>query len=97
MISFTDNLETVMKGTDIIFLCVNTSENQETCECDSNQIYSAIKSISEMSNNIGNKFFILSVRSTVPVGTHQKIKEFMLKINPNLKYLQCLNPEFSVF
>ena len=97
MISFTDNLETIMKGTDIIFLCVNISENQETCECYSNQIYSAIKSISEMSNNIGNKFFILSVRSTVPVGTHKKIKEFMLKINPNLKYLQCSNPEFSVF
>ena len=95
MISFTDDLETVMKGSDVIFLCVNTPENQETGECDLFQIYSATKSISEMSKNVGNKFFILAVRSTVPVGTNKKIKEHMIKINPNLNFLICSNPEFS--
>ena len=48
-----------------------------------------------MSETLGNKFFILAVRSTVPVGTNKKIKEHMLKINPKLNYLQCSNPEFS--
>lgn len=48
-----------------------------------------------MSEKIGNKFFILAIRSTVPVGTNKKIKEHMLKINSKLNYLQCSNPEFS--
>ena len=95
MITFTDDLEVVMRGSDIIFLCVNTPEKPETGECDLDQILSSTKSISEMSKKIGNRFFILSVRSTVPVGTNRKIKEHMLKINPELNYLQCSNPEFS--
>ena len=95
MIVFTDDLEVVMRESDIIFLCVNTPENPETGECDLDQILTSTKSISEMSEKIGNKFFILAVRSTVPVGTNKKIKEHMLKINPKLNYLQCSNPEFS--
>ena len=95
MIVFTDDLEVVMRGSDIIFLCVNTPENPETGECDLSQILSSTKSISEMSEKIGNKFFVLAVRSTVPAGTNKKIKEHMLKINPKLNYAQCSNPEFS--
>ena len=95
MITFTDDLEVVMKGSDIVFLCVNTPEDPKTGECDLSQILTSTKSISEMSEKIGNKFFILAVRSTVPVGTNKKIKEHMLKINPKLNYLQCSNPEFS--
>ena len=95
MIEFTDDLEVVMKGSDIVFLCVNTPEDPQTGECDLSQILTSTKSIAEMSDKIGNKFFILAVRSTVPVGTNKKIKEHMLKINQKLNYLQCSNPEFS--
>ena len=94
-IIFTDNLETVMRKSDVIFLCVNTPENPENGECDLSQIFTSTKSISEMSEKIGNKFFILAIRSTVLVGTNKKIKEHMLKINSKLNYLQCSNPEFS--
>ncbi len=94
-IIFTDDLEILMKGSDIIFLCVNTPENPETGECDLSQIFSSTKSICKISEKIGNKFFILAIRSTVPVGTNKKVKEYMLKINPKLNYLQCSNPEFS--
>lgn len=92
---FTDDLKTVMSGSEIVFVCVNTPENPETGECDLSQILTATESIAKMSDTIGNKFFILAVRSTVPVGTNKKIKEHMLKINPNLNFLLCSNPEFS--
>ena len=94
-ILFTDDLKTVLSGSEIVFICVNTPENQETGECDLSQIYSATESIAKMSEQIGNKFFIISIRSTVPVGTNKKIKEHMLKINQNLNFLLCSNPEFS--
>ena len=94
-ISFTDDLKVVLSGSEIVFLCVNTPENPETGECDLSQILTSTESIAKMSETLGNKFFILAVRSTVPVGTNKKIKEHMLKINPKLNYLQCSNPEFS--
>ena len=84
-----------MRKSDVIFLCVNKPENPENGECDLSQIFTLTKSISEMSEKIGNKFFILAIRSTVPVGANKKIKEYMLKINNKLNYLQCSNPEFS--
>ena len=94
-ITFTDDLKVVLSGSEIVFLCVNTPENQETGECDLSQIMTSTESISKMSETLGNKFFILAVRSTVPVGTNKKIKEHMLKINPKLNFLICSNPEFS--
>ena len=94
-ITFTDDLKTVLSGSEIVFLCVNTPENPETGECDLSQILTSTESIAKMSETLGNPFFILAVRSTIPVGTNKKIKEHMLKINPKLNYLQCQNPEFS--
>ena len=94
-ITFTDDLKVVLSDSEIVFLCVNTPENPETGECDLNQIMTSTESISKMSETLGNKFFILAVRSTVPVGTNKKIKEHMLKINPKLNFLICSNPEFS--
>ena len=94
-IIFTDDLKTVLSGSEIIFLFVNTPENPETGECDLCQIMTSTESIAKMSENIGNPFFILAVRSTVPVGTNKKIKEHMMKINPKLNCSLCSNPEFS--
>ena len=94
-IVFTDDLKTVLTGSEIVFLCVNTPENPETGECDLSQILTSTESIAKMSDTIGNPFFILAVRSTVPVGTNKKIKENMLKVNPKLNFLLCSNPEFS--
>lgn len=48
-----------------------------------------------MSETLANKFFILAVRSTVPIGINKKIKGHMLKINQKLNFLICSNPEFS--
>ena len=94
-ISFTDDLKVVLSGSEIVFLCVNTPEDPKTGECDLSQILTSTESIAKMSEEIGNPFFILAIRSTVPVGTNKKVKEHMLKINPKLNYLQCSNPEFS--
>ena len=94
-ITFTYDLKFVLTKSEIVFLCVNTPENQKTGECDLKQIFTSTESIAKMSQILGNKFFILAVRSTVPVGTNKIIKEHMLKFNPKLNYLQCSNPEFS--
>jgi len=82
-ITFTDDLKVVLYGSEIVFLCVNTPENPKTGECDLSQVMAYTESISKMSEILGNKFFVLSVRSTVPVGANKKIKEHMLKSTQN--------------
>ena len=57
-IIFTDDLKTVLTGSEIVFLCVNTPENPETGECDLSQILTSTESIAKMSDTIGNPFFI---------------------------------------
>jgi UDPglucose 6-dehydrogenase len=94
-ITFTNDLKILLSGSEIVFLCVNTPENPETGECDLSQIMTSTESISKMSATLGNNFFVLAVRSTIPIGTNKKIKEHMLKINPKLNFLICSNPEFS--
>ena len=94
-ITFTTDLSFVLSNSEIIFICVNTPENPITGECDLSQILDSTGAISKISENLGNKFFILVIRSTVPVGTNKKVKEHMLKINPKLNFLSCSNPEFS--
>ena len=69
----------MLSSSEIVFLYLNTPENPETGKCHSSQIITSTESIFKMSETFGNKFFILAVRSTVPVG----IKEHMLKITQN--------------
>ena len=58
-IVFTDDLKTVLSGSEIVFLCVNTPENPETGECDLSQILTSTESISKMSDEIENRFLYL--------------------------------------
>lgn len=94
-ITFTNDLKFMLSNSEVLFLCVNTPEDPITGDCDLSQILDSTESISKMSNSLGNKFFVLVIKSTVPVGTNKKVKDHMLKINPKLNFLLCSNPEFS--
>ena len=94
-ITFTTDLSFVLSHAEIIFICVNTPENPKTGECDLSQILDSTAAIAKVSATLGNQFFILVIRSTVPVGTNKKVTAHMLQINPQLNFLSCSNPEFS--
>ena len=86
---FTTNLNYAIKKSDIIFICVGTPTKKGTQEVDLSYIFKAIKEIAKSTKNKK----IIVTRSTVPVGTGDKI-ELILKKLRKKNFEIVSNPEF---
>jgi len=89
-LTFSSDLKTSIKNSDIIFICVGTPTKKGGSSADLSQVYNVAK---ELSFSI-NKFKIIVTKSTVPVTTGDKIEKIISrKINRN-KFAVVSNPEF---
>ena len=88
-LSFSSNLKTSVKNSDIIFICVGTPTKKSGISADLSQIYNVAK---ELSLSI-NKFKIIITKSTVPVTTGDEIEKIILKkiIKINFQLYQILS------
>ena len=84
-LKFTTSYEEI-KNSDIIFLCVGTPQDKDG-NADLRFIYSAVESIKR---HLDDRYRIIVVKSTVPVGTNRKIKEMLKNYNVDI----VSNPEF---
>ena len=82
---FTTSYEGI-KNSDVIFLCVGTPQDRDG-NADLRFIYSAVESIKR---HLDNRYRVIVVKSTVPVGTNRKIKEMLKEYNVDV----VSNPEF---
>ena len=89
-LSFSSDLRTSVKNSDIIFICVGTPTKKSGSSADLNQIYNVAK---ELSLSI-NKFKIIITKSTVPVTTGDEIEKILSKKNSKKKFTVISNPEF---
>ena len=69
-LSFTDDLKTAVHESDIIFIAVGTPSRRGDGHADLSYVYQAAKQIAE---NIMGGYKIIVTKSTVPVGTGQKL------------------------
>ena len=89
-LKFSTDLNSSIKKSDIVFICVGTPTKKNGIGADLSQIYSASKEISKSIN----KFKIIITKSTVPVTTGDEIEKILLKkVNKN-KFSVISNPEF---
>ena len=89
-LSFSSDLRTSVKNSDIIFICVGTPTKKGGDSADLGQIYDVAK---ELSLSI-NKFKIIITKSTVPVTTGDEIEKILSKKNNKNKFAVVSNPEF---
>jgi UDPglucose 6-dehydrogenase len=87
-LSFTTNLNYAVENSDIIFLALPTPPAEDG-SADLSYILSVAKKISSMITS----YKIIVNKSTVPVGTFQKVKD-ILKINSQSEFDVVSNPEF---
>ena len=87
---FSSELELSLSKSKIIFIAVGTPTNLEGDNADLSQIYSCAEDIA---NNLQNGSTII-VKSTVPVGTCDKIEKIISLRNPNKVFDIVSNPEF---
>ena len=89
-LSFSSDLKTSVKNSDIIFICVGTPTKKKGSSADLTQIYNVAK---ELSLSI-NKFKVIITKSTVPVTTGDEIEKILLKKNDKKMFSIVSNPEF---
>ena len=89
-LSFSSDLRTSVRNSDIIFICVGTPTKKNGSSADLSQIFNVAK---ELSSSI-NKFKIIITKSTVPVTTGDEIEKIVSKKNDKKKFSIISNPEF---
>ena len=89
-LKFTTNLDSAVKNSDIIFICVGTPTSKKD---NSANLHYVFKAAQEISKSI-NKFKIIVTKSTVPVSTGDKIEKIILKRKKRKLFEVVSNPEF---
>ena len=89
-LSFSTNIESSLNISKIIFIAVGTPTSLEGDNADLSQIYSCAE---EISHSIQDESIII-IKSTVPVGTCDRIEEIISEKNPDKKFEVVSNPEF---
>ena len=89
-LSFSTDISSAIKKSDIIFICVGTPTKKKTNTADLKYIYHAANIIAK---NI-NKYKIIVNKSTVPVTTGDKIEKIIKNKNKRKNFEVVSNPEF---
>ena len=89
-LTFSSDLKTSVKNSDIVFICVGTPTKKKGSSADLSQVFNVAK---ELSSSI-NKFKIIVTKSTVPVTTGDEIEKIISKKNNKNKFSVVSNPEF---
>ena len=90
-LKFTTNLNSAIKNSDIIFICVGTPTSKKNSSTDLQYVFKAVTEISKYID----RFKIIVTKSTVPVTTGDKIEKINFKKKIKKNYLRLVsNPEF---
>ena len=87
---FTSDLNKAVKNSDVVFIAVGTPSRRGDGHADLSFVYGVSK---EISCSIEG-YTLIVTKSTVPVGTGKKVKETIIKNNPNAEFDIVSNPEF---
>lgn len=87
-LKFSCDLENAVKNSDVCFITVGTPQFDDG-SCDLSAVYSVVKDIAKYMNG----YKVIVNKSTVPVGTIEKISE-ILKSNTKFDFDLVYNPEF---
>lgn len=88
-ISFTTDLKEALLDSEVVFIAVGTPQGEDG-SADLSYVFTVTKEIAQVAQN--NKLIV--TKSTVPVGTGNKIKKIVKEINPHLNFFVASNPEF---
>jgi len=89
-LSFTGDLRTAVQDADVVFIAVGTPSRRGDGHADLTYVFKASEEIAEAING----YTVVITKSTVPVGTGQKVEETIKRIRPDAEVDVASNPEF---
>ena len=89
-INFSTNLESAVRSADIVFIAVGTPSRRGDGHADLSFVFNAAEEIAKAING----YTLVVTKSTVPVGTGNKVKKIIEKANNKAEFDIASNPEF---
>ena len=89
-ISFTTSMQQGVTDTDVVLIAVGTPPHPVTKEADMQYIFAAAEELAQYLNN----YTVVAVKSTVPVGTGDKVEALIREQNPSADFDVISVPEF---
>jgi UDPglucose 6-dehydrogenase len=89
-LSFTTDLKDSVKNADVVFIAVGTPSRRGDGHADLTYVFQASEEIAAAIDG----YTVIITKSTVPVGTGQKVEETIRRIKPNADFDVASNPEF---
>ena len=89
-ITFTLDMESAVKGADVVMLAVGTPPHPITKEADMQYIHAAAEELAQYLDG----YTVVATKSTVPVGTGDEVEAIIRKINPTADFDVVSIPEF---
>ena len=89
-VKFTSDINLAIRSSDVVFIAVGTPSSKDGSSADLTGVFNVANIISK---NL-NSYKIIITKSTVPLGTGDKIESILLKKNNRKKFDVVSNPEF---
>lgn len=89
-LQFTTDLAVAMPGAAAVFIAVGTPTDAENGKADLSYVFAAGRQIAGLLIH----YTVIVIKSTVPVGTAQRLRKVMLEANPAGQFDVVSNPEF---
>ena len=89
-VKFTSDINQAIRSSDVVFIAVGTPSSKDGSSADLTGVFNVANIISK---NL-NSYKIIITKSTVPLGTGDKIESILLKKNNRKKFDVVSNPEF---
>ncbi len=89
-LSFSADLKAAIEGADAVFLAVGTPSRRGDGHADLTYVYAAAREVAEAASG----YTVVVTKSTVPVGTGDKVQQIVRRMRPDLRMDVVSNPEF---
>ena len=89
-LTFTGDLKAAVAGAEAVFIAVGTPTRRGDGHADLTYVMAAAEDIAHAMQG----YTVVVTKSTVPVGTNRKVKQTILKTNPEAEFDVASNPEF---
>lgn len=89
-LSFTDDVNTAVPGSDAIFIAVGTPTRRGDGHADLSYVFAAAEQVARALTG----YAVIVTKSTVPVGTSRQISSIISAARPDLEFDVASNPEF---
>ncbi|QNA86522.1 UDP-glucose/GDP-mannose dehydrogenase family protein [Sphingomonas sp. So64.6b] len=89
-LSFTTDLKSAVAGADAVFIAVGTPSRRGDGHADLSYVFAATREIAEAVTGPT----VVVTKSTVPVGTGDKVEEILAELAPDMDIAVVSNPEF---